>query len=314
MNIFLAPGILKNIRRSIIDGVPASELGNLDADRSLADAVVKHYKKAPLRLWAVKKTLINSWRKCENGDLILFYNKGKFLFMGNVAFKYPFAEDAKQVEIGTKIAEDIWEKDVKGETWPYLMFLTDVKEIPDLSINKFKELTGYKFRGINGFMRMSKKSQPLVDYLQGVGPKPEITPVEKRIPKTKHEQIIELIYELGEVIGYDPKKKWHHQRYEFDVVWFKPPREGPKYVFEVHLRGSLPKALSTLKHAWDLWESNVFLVSDEKSLKEAEDKFLSGAFHEMREKLTLVKLDEVEEFYKFKGKFEWLERRFGLTP
>ncbi|MGQ9597222.1 MAG: hypothetical protein ACUVUS_07600 [Thermoproteota archaeon] len=96
-------------------------------------------------------------------------------------------------------------------------------------------------------------------------------------------------------------------------MWHKPPRIGPKYVFEVHLKGSLEAALLRLKHAHDLWESRMFLVSTEDQLKEAGLKFL-GELHEIKDEVTLLNIKDVEEFYKFKGRFEWLERRFGLKP
>ncbi|MGC9202812.1 MAG: hypothetical protein ACP5HX_09130, partial [Thermoproteota archaeon] len=67
------------------------------------------------------------------------------------------------------------------------------------------------------------------------------------------------------------------------------------------------------KHAHDLWESQLFLVSTEDQLKEAQNKFL-GELHEIKDEVTLVDVKEIEEFYSFKGKYEWLERKFGLRP
>jgi hypothetical protein len=75
----------------------------------------------------------------------------------------------------------------------------------------------------------------------------------------------------------------------------------------------LEAALLRLKHAYDIWESQIFLVSTEDGLEEAESKFL-GELHELKDKVTLLNIENVEEFYKFKGKFEWIERKFGLKP
>jgi len=141
----------------------------------------------------------------------------------------------------------------------------------------------------------------------------EIPSVLKTEEELTHEEIVDMIYALGEIIGYEPAKKWRHGRYEFDVVWHKPPRVGPKCVFEVHLRGSLEAALLRLKHAYDLWESSIFLVSTEDQLKQAKEKFL-GELHEIEDKITLLTIEEIRSFYEFKGKFEWLERKFGLRP
>jgi len=97
------------------------------------------------------------------------------------------------------------------------------------------------------------------------------------------------------------------------VVWHKPPRVGPKYVFEVHIKGSLEESLLRLKHAYDLWGSQIFLVSTEDQLKKARSKFL-GELHELKDKATLLDIKIVKEFLDFKGKYEWLERKFGLGP
>ncbi len=79
------------------------------------------------------------------------------------------------------------------------------------------------------------------------------------------------------------------------------------------MRGSLEADLLRLKHAHNLWESKIFLVSTEDQLKEARLKFL-GELHEIKDEVTLLEIGDVKKFYGFKGRFEWLERRFGLRP
>ena len=305
-NVFLAPGIFKNIKRSIADGVPVKELEV--ADKSLKEEIEKHYDESTVKLWAVKDSLKNRWTDIKSEDYVLFYHSGKFIYVGQVAFKYPFSDEKNQVEYSSKLAESVWGKNVDGTTWPYLIFLKNVKEV-DIPLDKLNEITGYKMKAVNGFMKVSEeRALPLVKYLQ------EITV--KVVPQPQlsaHDQIADKIYALGELIGYKPEKKWRHEGYEFDVVWHKPPRVGPKYVFEVHLRGNLEAALLRLKHAHDLWESQLFLVSTEDQLKEAQNKFL-GELHEIKDEVTLVDVREIEEFYSFKGKYEWLERKFGLRP
>lgn len=233
--------------------------------------------------------------------------------MGRVSFKYPFTEKAEQEEAGSRLAEIVWGRDVDGRTWPYLFFLEDVREI-DIPLSKLNELTGYRLKAVAGFMGIRKdKVLRLVKHLQQIYTQPPVKPAVEQPSELTHEEIVNAIYALGELIGYRPEKKWRHEKYEFDVVWHRPPRIGPKYVFEVHLKGSLEAALLRLKHAHDLWESKIFLVSTEDQLKEARLKFL-GELHEIKDEVTLLDIRDVEEFYSFKGRFEWLERRFGLRP
>ncbi|MEM2930974.1 MAG: hypothetical protein QW797_08990 [Thermoproteota archaeon] len=308
MKVFLAPGFFKNIKRSIADGVSVNELDVRDS--SLRDKIIESYGSGLVKLWALKETLRSRWTSIDKGDYVLFYHDRKFIYMGRVLFKYPFVDEPRQVEAGSYLAESVWGKDVDGRTWPYLFFLEDVKEI-DLPLTKLNELTGYNLSALGGFMKIreEKKALKVIEYLGRA--KPPVIPPSEEPPK--HNEIVDAIYALGELIGYKPEKKYRHKGYEFDVVWHKPPRVGPKYVFEVHLKGSLEAALLRLKHAYDLWESQVFLVSTEDQLKEAQAKFL-GELHEISDKVVLLNIKNIEEFYSFKGRFEWLERKFGLRP
>ncbi len=54
----------------------------------------------------------------------------------------------------------------------------------------------------------------------------------------------------------------------------------------------------------------IFLFQRKTSLR---FKFLGG-LHELKDKVTLLDIKDIGEFYEFKGRFKWLERRFGLRP
>jgi len=319
-NVFILPGLLTHIRNSIIEGIPAENLQVKDS--SLKKLIQRYYASNSIKLWGFKDTLKGLWKKVKPEDYALFYHGGEFPYVGKISFLYPFKDDEKQAEEAEKIAEKVWGKDPRdGKAWSYLMFIYDVREMK-LPLGKFNELTGYKFEAKPGkaVMRSIKlrkeKAQKLltfIDNIYQVLKKPsEVAPTRLDL----HEEVVQRIYELGEIIGYIPEKKWRKEGYVYDVVWHKPPREGPKCVFEVHVKGNLEKSLLSLKHANDRWDSHVFLVSTEDQINEAKRKYLVGALHELAESgsLILVKIEEIEEFYRFKGKFEWLERKFGLKP
>lgn len=311
MKVFLAPGLFRNIKKSIIEGVKIEEL-NIK-DHLLKDKILKLYGSDPIKLWALKETLRDRWVSINEEDYVLFYHAGKLIYAGTVYFKYPFVEEDKQLEAGSYFAESVWGKDVDGKTWPYLLFLKNVVKI-DLHLPQLNEITGYNLKSVMGFIKVQEeKGKKVIEYLKQIYIKPpEKSPIETK-ELLQHDDIVDVIYALGELIGYKPERKMRHEGYEFDVVWNKPPRIGPKYVFEVHMKGSLEAALLRLKHAYDLWESQIFLVSTEESLKEAQSKFL-GELHELKDKVILLDVKNVKEFYDFKGKFEWLERKFGLRP
>ena len=303
--VFLAPGLLQHIKRSVIDGV---ELQELDIqDQTLLDLVRAEYRDSKIKLWAVKDTLVGYWKRCQPGDLLLLYNGGIFQYSGEVAFRYPTAEDPFQLQVASRLAETVWGKDVDGRTWPYLIFLRNVREV-FIPLQKFNEATGYKFKAVAGFTlakRVEKKD--ILELLRAPRPR-AVAPLER-----EHDRIVGMIYDLGMLIGYQSEKRWRHEGYEFDVAWFRKPRVGPRCVFEVQLRGSVEAALTKLKHAHDLWESTPFLISTPEQIERL-GKYLEGAFHELKDVLVPVRVDEIEKFYEFKGKFEWLERKFGLKP
>ncbi|MEM2794181.1 MAG: hypothetical protein QW511_05955 [Candidatus Methanomethylicia archaeon] len=120
MKVFLAPGLFKNIKRSIADGVNVNELNIKDS--SLKERILKFYGAGPIKLWALKESLRDRWTSIDNEDYILFYHAGKFIYAARVSFKYPFTEESKQVEAGSYLAESIWGRDVDGKNMALPLF------------------------------------------------------------------------------------------------------------------------------------------------------------------------------------------------
>ncbi|MEM3685329.1 MAG: hypothetical protein QXT39_06680, partial [Conexivisphaerales archaeon] len=69
--------------------------------------------------------------------------------------------------------------------------------------------------------------------------------------------------------------------------------------------------LAKLKHAFDKWNSNIYLILDDEQRAEAE-KLLSGAFHEINQKTKLINLDQMEELFNLKKKYFDYERQIGI--
>lgn len=320
VKVILAPGLLAHIRKSIIDGIPSGDLTIKDS--SLNELVQCFYSSGKVTLWGFKEALKGLWKRAKPEDYVLFYHAGEFPYAGKISFLYPFKDVREQIEEATKIAEKVWGKDPRdGKTWSYLMFIHNVREV-SISLEKFNEMTGYKFEAkpgkavIRSIRVREDRAEKLLTFLNNLYQIPTKAPVTAPTTPDLHEQVVQRIYELGEIIGYTPERKWRKEGYEYDVVWHKPPREGPKCVFEVHVKGNLGDALLRLKHAHDRWESQLFLISTEDQLNEAKTKYLTGALHELAETgaLTLLKINEVKEFHNFKSQYEWLEKRFGLRP
>ena len=85
----------------------------------------------------------------------------------------------------------------------------------------------------------------------------------------------------------------------------------PTYVFEVQVGGDVYHALAKLKHAFDLWNSHIFIVASRKDHNKA-NSLLSGTFHEINNRIKFIELERVEELYKRKKAYFDLEKELGI--
>jgi len=58
VEVFLAPGMYRNIKRSIMEGVSIEEFSDVK-DTVLREKVVKYYSGDTVKLWALKETLFD---------------------------------------------------------------------------------------------------------------------------------------------------------------------------------------------------------------------------------------------------------------
>ncbi|MBS7658072.1 MAG: hypothetical protein QXL69_00860 [Candidatus Bathyarchaeia archaeon] len=274
MKVFFAPGLFKNIKRSIADGVSVNELDVRDP--LLKEKILKFYGASPIKLWALKESLRSRWASIDEGDYVLFYHAGKFIYAGKVSFKYPFVESPKQVEAGDHLAESVWGKGVDGKTWPYLFFLKDVREI-DVPLSKLNKLTGYNLKAVRKFMKIQEEKAKNV--------KPPITPPPKPVELLQRDEIVDTIYALGELIGYKPEKKWRHER-------------SPKEQVEKNIRKNLEYS-----------DTSYIIASGEVAKRKLIQAALKTIFRLKKEKSNekpSVKIASIEEFKRNHWK-KWLE-------
>lgn len=191
MGLFVVPGFLVNIKRSVLDGVHVSELDVRDS--LLREEISRVYGGGVVRLWGLRRRLARRWAQVNVGDYLLFYNAGRFVCVGRVGFKYPFVDEAGQVDVGGCLAESVWGRDVDGETWPYLIFLVDVRII-DLSLDGFNGLTGYHLTSVPGFTRMrDERVEGVVEWLQReVYAGPPARPEPRSLEEIQHDDVVDM--------------------------------------------------------------------------------------------------------------------------
>jgi hypothetical protein len=82
-------------------------------------------------------------------------------------------------------------------------------------------------------------------------------------------------------------------------------------VFEVQIGGDIYHAMAKLKHAFDLWNSHIFLVAT-MSDKGNYQELLSGTFHEVADQMGFIDISSIKELLEKKRDYKNLERTLGI--
>jgi len=138
--------------------------------------------------------------------------------------------------------------------------------------------------------------------------KPEV--VERRAVSL-HDEIKAKLLEIGRLQRLIVDSEYDMDGGKLDVVWRRIERAVPAYVFEVQIGGDLYHALGKLKHAFDLWNSNIFLVVAEEDVRKAM-QLLAGTFHEIRGQVKLVEVEKVKELFRRKKEYHDFEAELGI--
>lgn len=128
---------------------------------------------------------------------------------------------------------------------------------------------------------------------------------------TSHKELKEKLIEIGKLQNYIAEEEYPFDLGRLDVVWRRIERSVPTYVFEICIKGDLYHDLSKVKHAFDLWNSRIFIVAsgaDEDKVRH----LLSGSFHEIAKNLKFIDLEKVKELHRRKINFIELEKELGI--
>ena len=261
-------------------------------ERSLAD-----------NIWGVKEGKLKKyWEDITKGDILFFYvtspTKGIVGF-GKVTAKFrqdkPLWPD--EIRANKVIYPYRWQFDSifalsKSEWQERRISLADSGIGYQAGINavKNKEAIKQLNEKIKQFWKTEIIEIPISEFLQKT--------IEKKTPN-QHEHIKNLLIDLGKIQGLMVEEEYSLDGQRLDVIWKKVERGVPTYVFEVQVGGNITEALSKLKHANDMWNSNLYLIIEEKD-KAKVNVHLSGTFHEIKDRITVILAADIEEFYKTK--------------
>lgn len=267
-------------------------------------------------IWGVREGRLKSlWEKISNGDILLFYclsPVGGIIGFGKCQAKF-------------KQEKPLWPDEIRDNKviYPYRWQFQPIYVLPK---NEWKArkialggeiAIGYR-AGLNSVA--NKKSvillnakimeqwkievieEPISEFLNET--------IKKKLPTT-HEKVKDMLLNLGKISGFIAEDEFHMDGKRLDVIWKRIEQGSPTFVFEVQVGGNVTEALSKLKHSFDLWNSNLYIVIEDDKRREV-DILLSGTFHEIKAKLTVILSSEIEEFYKMKVAEAQLKERLRL--
>jgi predicted RNA-binding protein len=265
-------------------------------------------------IWGLKefREMTALWNLLEEGDKILFYVASPIMGVvgcGKVTTKFrqtnPLWPD--EVQKGTALwplrfefdveyclPSSLWETRCYRETNLQLITRMVFQCVPIKAVNEARKHLGLRVESDEAHVVTARMSS-----------------ISEQIVKLDHELVKQKVAEIGRIQGFLAETEYDIEGNRLDVVWRRVERSVPTYVFEVQVGGDIYHALAKLKHAYDLWNSHIFLVADLGDRTKYED-LLSGTFHEIKNRIKFLTLNEIVELHKRKSSFKDFERELGI--
>jgi predicted RNA-binding protein len=266
-------------------------------------------------IWGVVEGLKHYWDRINKGDLLFFYAKAPVKGIVGVAI----------IENKFKQDKPLWAKELKENKviWPYrydfkveFVLPRSEWETKKVSVNDLKV-------GIQAGLNPIKDTESIKQILQRINQswntnltllleEPTVKLSEKPVASI-HDEIKEKLVQLGRIENYITEKEYiiPDLGERLDVVWRRVAASVPTYVFEVQIGGSLHQALSKLKHAYDIWNSNIFIISGEKDMQKI-GQLTSGTFHEIHNQIKVISVEKFNKVYELQVEDNRLKKEIGL--
>lgn len=266
----------------------------------MAVGTIENWKEAFEKgdVWGLREKLKHRWEALQEGDVILFY------------VMRPVAGIVGYGTVKTKFrqTQPLWSEEVdKNEIiWP-LRFEFNVEHClaPDEWETKMLTSELLRFKANLSFRQLE------TSLAEEIVSKFKERPVEELEEPVSHKEIKAKLIEIGKLQDYIAEGEYPFDLGRLDVVWRRVARSVPTYVFEINVKGDLYHDLSKLKHAYDLWNSRIFIVASQADSDKVK-ALLSGSFHEIKEQLRFVDLERIRDLYERKRAFVDLEKELGI--
>jgi len=132
-----------------------------------------------------------------------------------------------------------------------------------------------------------------------------------RGPPPSHNELRDMIRDIGLMKRLVAEIEFPINSLRIDVAWHTEVQKMPSYVWEVHIGGNFYEALAKLKHAWDYWRAEPFLVTTEKFEDEARS-LLGGTFHEIKPHIRIIHWNDIVKYYRLLTEVTKIEKKLRL--
>ena len=264
-------------------------------------------------IWGVKdfRELAALWRMLREGDGLLFYVSKPVHGIVGVG----------HVETKFKQTIPLWPEEIrKNEVlWP-LRFEFGVEHCLPPHLWSTQKYTSHDLQMIT---RMVFQCYPIEEVnaariALGLAPIKESisvplaqTSASSESGSVSHNGAIDDLVEIGRIQGYIAEKEYVLESTRLDVVWRRVERSVPTYVFEIQVGGDIYHAMSKLKHAFDLWNSHIFLVASNADRGKYQE-LLAGTFHEVADKMQFIEIGLIRGLLGKKRDYKNMELSLGI--
>ena len=264
-------------------------------------------------IWGLKdfRELRSLWNMLRVGDGLLFYVSKPvhgIVGVGHVATKF-------------KQTTPLWPDEVKeGQAiWP-LRFEFDVEYCLPFSLWKSHRYTSQDLQLITRMVFQCYPIEEVNDARRALGLQP-VTQESPALPivlcpssestSTSHDELKRQIAEIGRIQGYIAEEEYRLESTYLDVVWRRVQQSVPTFVFEVQIGGDIYHAMAKLKHAFDLWNSHIFLVANTVDRSKYQE-LIAGSFHEIKSEMRFIEAGAVRQLLEKKLAYKELEQSLGI--
>jgi len=269
-------------------------------------------------IWGLKEIQRHWWERLNEGDTLLFYATqpvGGIIGYGILHTKF-------------KQNRPLWPQELREHKviWP-LRFEFDVESClpPDKwTTNKLVSKTLWPRAGFQPLSQSAGtelvSSLKRAEYnmhateahqIREARLELETASEDSKVTHLSHNMSRDTLVEVGRLQNFIAESEYPLDIGRLDVVWRRVQLAVPTYAFEVQVGGDVYHALAKLKHAFDMWNSHIFIVAPQGDFGKV-DNLLAGTFHEIEPRIRFIELNQVEELYNRKKAYLDLERELGI--